>query len=123
MFKKLIKSIDNLADAIDCLVEKLDAIFIESKQPLLTLGPGLYRETISGADPEVQKALGIQEAEPGRPMNTRRRWTSKEDSIVIIGYSKGLAPAAISEILKQQGFDRSAHAIVDHMSELRKLMK
>ena len=62
MFKKLIKSIDNLADAIDCLVEKLDAIFIESKQPLLTLGPGLYRETISGADPEVQKALAIQPA-------------------------------------------------------------
>ena len=110
MFKKLIKSIDNLADAIDSLVEKLDAIFIESKQPLLTLGDGIQRI----ADAPVQ--------EPKKTAS-RRRWTSKEDSIVIIGYSKGLAPAAISEILKQQGFDRSAHAIVDHMSELRKLMK
>lgn len=110
MFKKLIKSIDNLADAIDSLVEKLDAIFIESKQPLLTLGGGIQRI----ADAPVQ--------EPKKTAS-RRRWTSKEDSIVIIGYSKGLAPAAISEILKQQGFDRSAHAIVDHMSELRKLMK
>lgn len=110
MFKKLIKAIDNLADAIDSLVEKLDAIFIESKQPLLTLGDGIQRI----ADAPVQ--------EPKKTAS-RRRWTSKEDSIVIIGYSKGLAPAAISEILKQQGFDRSAHAIVDHMSELRKLMK
>lgn len=110
MFKKLIKSIDNLADAIDSLVEKLDAIFIESKQPLLTLGDGIQRI----ADAPVQ--------EPKKTAS-RRRWTHKEDSIVIIGYSKGLAPAAISEILKQQGFDRSAHAIVDHMSELRKLMK
>ncbi len=110
MFKKLIKSIDNLADAIDSLVEKLDAIFIESKQPLLTLGDGIQRI----ADAPVQ--------EPKKTAS-RRRWTSKEDNIVIIGYSKGLAPAAISEILKQQGFDRSAHAIVDHMSELRKLMK
>ena len=110
MFKKLIKAIDNLADAIDSLVEKLDAIFIESKQPLLTLGDGIHRI----ADTPVQ--------EPKKTAS-RRRWTSKEDSIVIIGYSKGLAPAAISEILKQQGFDRSAHAIVDHMSELRKLMK
>ena len=110
MFKKLIKSIDNLADAIDSLVEKLDAIFIESKQPLLTLGDGIQRI----ADAPVQ--------EPKKTAS-RRRWTSKEDSIVIIGYSKGLKPAAISEILKQQGFDRSAHAIVDHMSELRKLMK
>ena len=110
MFKKLIKSIDNIADAIDSLVEKLDAIFIESKQPLLTLGDGIQRI----ADAPVQ--------EPKKTAS-RRRWTSKEDSIVIIGYSKGLAPAAISEILKQQGFDRSAHAIVDHMSELRKLMK
>lgn len=110
MFKKLIKSIDNLADAIDSLVEKLDAIFIESKQPLLTLGDGIQRI----ADAPVQ--------EPKKTAS-RRRWTSKEDSIVIIGYSKGLAPAAISELLKQQGFDRSAHAIVDHMSELRKLMK
>lgn len=110
MFKKLIKAIDNLADAIDSLVEKLDAIFIESKQPLLTLGDGIQRI----ADTPVQ--------EPKKTAS-RRRWTSKEDSIVIIGYSKGLAPAAISEILKQQGFDRSAHAIVDHMSELRKLMK
>ena len=110
MFKKLIKSIDNLADAIDSLVEKLDAIFIESKQPLLTLGDGIQRI----ADAPVQ--------EPKKTAS-RRRWTPKEDSIVIIGYSKGLAPAAISEILKQQGFDRSAHAIVDHMSELRKLMK
>lgn len=110
MFKKLIKSIDNLADAIDSLVEKLDAIFIESKQPLLTIGDGIQRI----ADAPVQ--------EPKKTAS-RRRWTSKEDSIVIIGYSKGLAPAAISEILKQQGFDRSAHAIVDHMSELRKLMK
>jgi chemotaxis response regulator CheB len=110
MFKKLIKAIDNLADAIDSLVEKLDAIFIESKQPLLTLGDGIQRI----ADAPVQ--------EPKKTAS-RRRWTSKEDNIVIIGYSKGLAPAAISEILKQQGFDRSAHAIVDHMSELRKLMK
>lgn len=110
MFKKLIKSIDNLADAIDSLVEKLDTVFIESKQPLLTLGDGIQRI----ADAPVQEH---------KKTASRRRWTSKEDSIVIIGYSKGLAPAAISEILKQQGFDRSAHAIVDHMSELRKLMK
>ena len=119
MFKKLIKAIDNLADAIDSLVEKLDTVI----RVVNTVGTSIHVERIAGSNPAVQKALGIQEAEPGKPMNTRRRWTAKEDSIVIIGYSKGLAPAAISEILKQQGFDRSAHAIVDHMSELRKLMK
>ena len=121
MFKKLIKAIDNLADAIDSLVEKLDAIFIESKQPLLTLGDGIQR--IADAPVQEPKKTASRRRWTSKPMNTRRRWTSKEDSIVIIGYSKGLAPAAISEILKQQGLDRSAHAIVDHMSELRKLMK
>ena len=121
MFKKLIKSIDNLADAIDCLVEKLDAIFIESKQPLLTLGPGLYRETISGADTEVQKRLGIKKE--GKKPSARRRWTSKEEALVIAGYSKGYAPAAIRDILKRNGYDRGEHAIVDHMCELRKKME
>ena len=119
MFKKLIKALDNLADAIDSLVEKLDTVI----RVVNTVGTSTHVERIVGSDPDVQKALGIQEAKPGKHMNTRRRWTSKEEKIVIAGYSKGLGPAAISEILKRQGFDRSAHAIVDHMSELSKLMK
>ena len=109
-----VEGLNALTDLVQMIYEKLNDINARNIRSV---------EVIDGKDPAVQKALGIQEAEPGKPMNTRRRWTAKEDSIVIIGYSKGLAPAAISEILKQQGFDRSAHAIVDHMSELRKLMK
>lgn len=80
-------------------------------------------EVIDGKDPAVQKALGIQEEKPMKPTNTRRRWTSVEENIVIGGYSRGLTPASISEILKSQGFERNSHAIVSHMSELRKLTK
>ena len=71
MFKKLIKSIDNLADAIDSLVEKLDTVI----RVVNTVGTSVHVERIAGSDPAVQKALGIQEAEPGKPMNTRRRRT------------------------------------------------
>ena len=110
MFKKLIKAIDNLADAIDSLTEML----LNLKAKAVFNDPVVYPHP-------VQNNLTT----PTEPKKTasRRRWTSKEENIVIAGYSKGLAPAAISEILKRQGFDRSAHAIVDHMSELRKLMK
>jgi len=119
MFKLLTKEIHNLAVAIDSLVYKLDAVCNVVNTAATSFHTARITQTICGKDPEVQQALNT----PDKPQTNRKKWTSKEEELLINCYAKGWKASAIRDFMEREGFKRSEHAIVDHMHDLRKRMK
>ena len=95
MFGKITKAVERLADALYGLTAEL----------------ALIRKAMVGRQAEA--------ATTQKPA----RWTDREEEIVRAGYNAGLYPDAIREALQGEGFHRTAHAIVNHMHELRKREK
>ena len=114
MFKRLIKALDNIADAIDSLVEKLDTVIIAGRV-LTATGKSLPLERVDVSDPDVQKALNTPKKSS--------RWTEDEEGILIGGYAMHWTPLRISQELAKHGYDRSPEKCIGHMYEIRKRKK
>lgn len=142
--KRLIKALDNIADAIDCLVEKLDTVV----RVVNTVGTSVHVDRIVGSDPAVQKALGITpeitfrgtdgrftkrdpvgieidvekvEKEVEKVNNPeKRRWTDKEIRIVVEGINNGKTHEDIQRSLEMAGFERTDKAVKHRVNEIKR---
>ena len=101
-----IDGIPGLTLALQDLVEEIRVMNTRATCPV---------EVIDGADPAVQKALGIQ--------RKSSRWTEEEEGILVGGYAMHWTPLRISQELAKHGYDRTPEKCIGHMYVIRKRKK